>query len=221
MSEDHGAGCAPDEASTGRRFVARGVRASILLALALLLPAVAGAARIDCRIDGVDDEEVLKNIQATLSIVRDRDREDLTPARIQQLHQRAPMEIRRAVEPFGYYRCEIEGTLTPRDGDKFDARYVDRARRARARSQCERDRDRRGKQAAAVSRPRRRRFPCTPATCSTSGCTRVQERLCIAAADSGYLERDFTASAIRLHREANIADVDLVFAPDRSTGSAR
>jgi translocation and assembly module TamA len=44
------------------------------------------------------------------------------PHRIRIAHQRAPEEIRKALEPFGYYRPEIDGTLT-REGPGWLAVY--------------------------------------------------------------------------------------------------
>lgn len=186
--------------------------AAVLLALVLLLPTIAGAARIECRLEGVDDEEVLKNIEASLSIIRDRDRDDLTPARIQQLHERALMEIRRAVEPFGYYRCEVDGTLTPRDGDKFDARYViTLGQPVRVRNVN-----------LSVTGEGRKQapFPDLVATFPLRSGSVLDQRLytrqknafATAAVDSGYLDATFTASAIRVNRADNVADIDLVFA---------
>ena len=58
------------------------------------------AASVECQVFGVADPEILKNIESTLTIIRDQDRDGLTALRIAQLHERAPMEIQRAVEPF-------------------------------------------------------------------------------------------------------------------------
>lgn len=193
-------------------FALRSLRAALLLALVLLLPSVAGASRIECRLEGVGDEELLRNIEATLSIFRDRDRDDLTPERIRQLHERAPMEIRRAVEPFGYYHSEIEGTLTPRGGDEFDARYVIslgepvRVRRVNVSVTGE------GRTHAPFP-DLVTKFALTPGSVLDQRVyTRLKNAFATAATDSGYLDASFTASAIHVNREDDIADIDLVFA---------
>jgi translocation and assembly module TamA len=94
------------------------------VAVALLGPAAARAAKVECSIEGVTDEAIVKNIEVTLSIFRDRDRDDLTPESIARLHDRARIEIRRALEPFGYYHPSIDAKLTAEKDDHFRARYV-------------------------------------------------------------------------------------------------
>jgi translocation and assembly module TamA len=179
-------------------------------ALVTLVPVGAQAASVECRLDGVSDPEILKNIESTLSIIRDQDRDDLTPLRIAQLHERAPMEIRRAVEPFGYYRAEIEASLTGDKKDRFDARY-----------------------AIVLGEPVRVRevtvsvtgegkdqppFPRLVAEFPLKAGDVLDQRsyekrkiaFASAAADSGFLDAHFTTGAIRIHRDENVADVEMV-----------
>ncbi len=179
-------------------------------ALAVLVPVATQAASVECRVVGVSDPEILKNIESTLSIIRDQDRDDLTPARIAQLHERAPMEIRRAVEPFGYYHPEIEASLTGDKKDRFDARY-----------------------AIALGEPVRVRsisvsvtgegkdqspFPRLVAEFPLKAGDVLDQRLyerrkatfASTAADSGYLDARFTASVIRIRREENVADIEMI-----------
>src|SRR5262249_3118681 len=82
------------------------------------------AATVDTEIVGINDKEIVKNIEASLSIIRDKKLKDLTDANVAQMHDRAPVEIKKAVEPFGYYGAIVAGKLTPEGNDKFKARYV-------------------------------------------------------------------------------------------------
>lgn len=169
----------------------------------------ARAAKVECKVEGVDNKEILANIEAVLMIVRDRDRDDLTPARIEQLHARATDDIQRAVEPFGYYRAVVEATLTQRNEEKYFARYVIRL------GEPVRVRDVR----VAVTGPGSRLAPFPDLAASfplhagdvldQRVYTKQKSAFVAAAADSGYLDARFTASVIRIEREANVADIDL------------
>lgn len=72
-------------------------------------------------VSGVDGD-LLTNARAFLDIVAAQSTEDLTPARIALLHRRAPEQVRRALEPLGYYGARVEAALT-RDGEAWTARY--------------------------------------------------------------------------------------------------
>ena len=83
--------------------------------------AQAPAQRVNVEVQGVDGDAG-RNVRAVLGIAR-AEGEDLTAARIQQLHRSAESDIRTALEPFGYYRPIIQRSIT-RTGDRWDARYV-------------------------------------------------------------------------------------------------
>lgn len=95
--------------------------------LTLFLVTVAGylpayGAKVKVEVEGVENE-LKENVMALLSIASAR-KNDPTPSEIQTYHKRADEEIRTALEPFGYYQPEIEGTLTNTQKDHFTARYV-------------------------------------------------------------------------------------------------
>ena len=68
----------------------------------------------------------LSNVQASLSIEQRRLDDGLTADIMRSLHAGAEREIRRALEPFGYYRPEIKTELRPPDkpGQAWEARYT-------------------------------------------------------------------------------------------------
>lgn len=185
--------------------------AAMVVVLALFLPVTARALSVAYRIDGVSDPEIHKSIEVALSIVRDRKRDDLTPARIEQLHARAPLEIQRALEPFGFYQPEIEATLTSEKRDQYQARY------AIVLGEPVRVRDvdvtvlGEGKDTAPFPNLVAT-FPLAPGDILDQ---RVYERrkllFASTAADSGYLDAQFVARAIRIHRDTNVADIHLAF----------
>jgi translocation and assembly module TamA len=87
----------------------------LLVATALCLVAETAVATspVDIRIEGVEGE-VRDNVRGHLSVQRYRE-EVISEARLRRLHARAPSEIRRALQPFGHYRPEIETELEQLD----------------------------------------------------------------------------------------------------------
>ena len=101
-------------------------RACLLVALLLqCLGTVALADRVRVELQGLSGEE-LANAQASLSIWQVEDDGLLDAEAINELHERAPAEIRRALEPFGYYRPQVTGDLSPPEAESADwyARYT-------------------------------------------------------------------------------------------------
>ncbi|PCH59985.1 MAG: hypothetical protein COC05_05590 [Gammaproteobacteria bacterium] len=95
----------------------------ILILLMFFQPAV--AATLEVKVDGVSGAQ-LKNVLAHLAINTEKGRQDLLSSRIHRLHERAPEQIKTALQPFGYYRVEISSKLQQTD-DKWEAYYkVDR-----------------------------------------------------------------------------------------------
>jgi translocation and assembly module TamA len=89
---------------------------------------------IDLRveIDGLEDP-LRENVRAHLGLLA-LPKEERTRAKVLALHRRAEVEIRAALEPFGYYRPEISAELDD-DGDPWIAHYaVDAGEAVRIRS---------------------------------------------------------------------------------------
>ena len=91
------------------------------LAVALLAPALAWGA-ITVELTGVGGDEE-KNVEAFLSIWRERGSEGLQDSRVRRLHELAPQQIAEALAPFGYYRVEVQGELKPGASGSWVARY--------------------------------------------------------------------------------------------------
>ena len=65
---------------------------------------------VQIKIDGVEGE-LLKNVQAYLSIEKQKNHPRLSARRIRRLHQQAPDEIKQALQPYGYYRVKVTQKL--------------------------------------------------------------------------------------------------------------
>jgi translocation and assembly module TamA len=74
-------------------------------------------------IEGLDGE-LLENVRQLLSIEQQRDNPDLTPGRLRRLHGKAQEEIPLALQPYGYYRSEVESHLRKEPDGSWLARYV-------------------------------------------------------------------------------------------------
>jgi translocation and assembly module TamA len=87
-----------------------------LLLLSSLLPtALAQQPRVEVEITGAAGA-VLDNVRNNLSLYLQRNHPLLNEMLIRRLHQKAPDEIRTALQPFGFYRPAIHSTLDLRDG---------------------------------------------------------------------------------------------------------
>jgi len=95
------------------------------MALALLLLLLAGTAQaaphVTVQVEGVSGP-LLKNVLSYLSILTYADAPDLSESLVERLHARAPDEIQRALQPFGYYDNQVETELIP-SGDSWIAHY--------------------------------------------------------------------------------------------------
>jgi translocation and assembly module TamA len=92
--------------------------AAVIAAIALV--AAGAEAKVDVKLEGLDGD-LEGNARAALSIARAAD--DTPGLRVRRLHARAADEIRKSLQPFGYYAPTISATLVE-DGETWRARYV-------------------------------------------------------------------------------------------------
>ncbi len=111
-----------------RSSAARSGRSCIALAFIAVLTAgpwpAALAAGVEVIIEGVDGA-LLDNVRAAIPLQRYASDATLSGARIEKLHEDAAGAIRRALQPFGFYRPAINAQLdAPREtGGPWIARY--------------------------------------------------------------------------------------------------
>lgn len=91
----------------------------------LLFAGVAHAAEIHVHIEGIENEDELKNVKAKLGITRINNPEETTPRHIRQLYAKGQEDIQDALQPFGYYHVEVESDFTREDGDWYINYKVD------------------------------------------------------------------------------------------------
>ena len=84
---------------------------ALILSIAFLSGAtLAEPARVDVELDGVD-EELRDAVRGTLELVEYQER-DVTPAKLRAAFDDAEEQVRRALEPFGYYDVQVDKELT-------------------------------------------------------------------------------------------------------------
>ncbi len=86
------------------------IRQKAGLALILLCYSLSASA-VDIQIDGLEEEELLDNVRAYLSLEQQKNHPRLSESRIRRLYKKAPDEIKRALQPFGYYRVKVTSEL--------------------------------------------------------------------------------------------------------------
>lgn len=92
-----------------------------LLLILTPLQAANSALAVRVEVRGLDDKPE-QNVLALLSVEREKGRDDLTLSRLRFLHGRAKEEIRRALQPFGYFRPTIQASLEDTE-DGWLAKY--------------------------------------------------------------------------------------------------
>lgn len=68
------------------------------------------AINVNVSVEGVEGD-IKKNVLAVMSIEQQGRHQDLTESLLKKLHRKAPAEIRQALQPFGYYRPDIQSDL--------------------------------------------------------------------------------------------------------------
>jgi translocation and assembly module TamA len=103
------------------RSLTRSTRRLLPVVIGFGLPFCVYALDVSVEIDGLD-KAAKENVRAFLSIEQEKGRKELTAARLRLLHKQASEEIRQALQPFGYFKPEIDAELR-QTGEAFRAIY--------------------------------------------------------------------------------------------------
>lgn len=82
---------------------------AFIITVFYIYPAYA-AINLNVSVEGVEDD-IKKNVLAFLSIEQQKKHQDMTESLMKKLHKKATDEIRQALQPFGYYRPDIQAEL--------------------------------------------------------------------------------------------------------------
>ncbi len=94
----------------------------ILLFIYFFSTALFADVSVSVDIQGVNSE-IEKNIRLYLSIEQQSKITNISPSRLHLLHQIATQEIRKAIQPYGYYQASIESSLTNSEKNNWLASY--------------------------------------------------------------------------------------------------
>jgi translocation and assembly module TamA len=183
--------------------------------------AEAQSARVDLEIEGLTGE-LRDNVASLLSLSTAAQSGDtVSTLRIRRLYARAPDQIERALQPFGYYQPAITSDLTT--GDRWVARFtIDPGPETMI-----------GEVAVRVTGPGRQdsviqqavtAFPLAPGdTLVHARYTAGKTAIAQAALDRGYLDAAFDTAQIRVDRQRQTADIvlDLATGPQYRFGDVR
>lgn len=78
---------------------------------------------LNIEIKGVD-QEIENNIRQFLSVEQQKEHALLSEGRLRHLHKKAPEEIAKAIQPFGYYRAEVKTELVLLATNQWQAIYT-------------------------------------------------------------------------------------------------
>ncbi len=90
------------------------------LLLTLFAPIVS-AVELSVQVNGVRGK-LLANVKAYLDIEKETSNPAVLRSRVQRLHELVPDQIKRALQPFGYYKARVRSSLSV-DGKRITARY--------------------------------------------------------------------------------------------------
>jgi translocation and assembly module TamA len=90
-----------------------------MIVLLAAMPLQAAEVKLD--IDGLNDE-LRDSVKASVQL-NDYEKRDASPAEIRRLFEAGDEEIKRALEPFGYYQVEVDSELERAEPDTYRAVY--------------------------------------------------------------------------------------------------
>lgn len=165
--------------------------------------------QITVEVQGVSGD-MLKNVLAYLSIQTYHDNANLTQSLVDRLNARAPEEIRKALEPYGYYAAKVTGDLAETAAG-WDARYVVtpgtpvRIRKVDIQlGGAGRDDD--------AFKDYLDKLPVKPGDqLNQPEYENIKQRLQELAAHNGYIDAHFTDTVLRVNPPAHWADIELHF----------
>ena len=197
---------------------------SASLLLTIWLPAGADQQRIEVVIVGVEGE-VLSNVRSYLSIAQlqpktgilsqissigqEEEPTRITERLIRRLHQRAPVEIRQAMQPFGYYQPEIQAKLTKAKAN-WRAEYVIDPGLQTVLERVEISVEGAGSEDAAFESVRASLTLRPGDELLHSRYTEAKTALLKTAFNHGYLAAKYRRSEIRVHPQRQRADIHLI-----------
>ncbi len=167
----------------------------------------ADGVQVEVQISGIDGA-LLRNVEALTGIVRASRAGAVRPGHVYRLHDKAPEQIERALQPFGFYHASIQASLDT-ESSPWVARYIIDAgpptllERLDIRIIGEAESD------SAFQAALGRITIAEGDTLSHPAYERTRTSLDLLAADRGYLDAVWDSSFIRVDVERNASEIVL------------
>jgi len=97
-------------------------RSLLMLTLYAWSSILLAATDVEILIQGID-KNLQKNVRLFISIEQQKNHTLLDEGRLRRLHQKAPLEIEQALQPYGYYRSKVKSELHRLEGNRWQAIY--------------------------------------------------------------------------------------------------
>jgi translocation and assembly module TamA len=179
---------------------------SAFVASWLLAAPAAFAARVEVRIEGLDDP-LLGAARGAVELRRYRSR-DATPAQVRRLYDRAEGQIREALKPFGYYEAQVDGELEETPAG-FVARFtVVPGEPVRVRT-LDIDIDDSARELRAIRRAERRFRPRVDEPLDHAAYERSKAQLQASLVGDGWLDAELETHRVEVTVREHAADVKL------------
>lgn len=94
----------------------------LTLVILLIAASLVAHAKINVVIEGVTDEAELQNIKARLGIMQVEETAETPRRHVRSLYIRGQQEIKEALQPFGYYKTEVESEIS-QSGKNWNIKY--------------------------------------------------------------------------------------------------
>ena len=181
----------------------------LVIALWMCAPEVRAADRVRVEIEGLGGD-LLANVTGSLTLIQQKSHDALTDERIKKLHSKTPAEIREALQPFGYYKPNINAELALVD-NVWVARYVVDPGPALKLISVDVQINGAGAQDSAFQRVLKKLPVTVGATLEHAHYEEAKSALVQLATERGYLDAQFETSEIRVDLEAYTAAIVIYF----------
>ncbi len=98
-------------------------RLTLALLITLVSPLAFAQLTISVKISGVD-KKLENNIRLFLSLEQQKKHPLMSEGRLRRLHKKAPSEVSRAIQPFGFYRPVVKAELLQTSDNHWQANYI-------------------------------------------------------------------------------------------------
>ncbi|MGH8174155.1 MAG: autotransporter assembly complex protein TamA [Rhodanobacteraceae bacterium] len=179
-----------------------------LLALFIALAGTARAAHVSVQLDGVD--EVLRDAALAGLEINQYATREVTAAQATRLYERAPDQIRSALEPYGYYHVEVNGELKESGPDLIAVLHVVAGEPVKVTTlDIQLDGDADGQR--AVQKALAAFIPAKDQVLDQAAYEKSKATLQAALFATGYLDAQLTVHRVEVTRSANTAEIHLAW----------